>query len=176
MLGQDERKQFINSLIEEKVDRIKKVDIDIFSNEFKLDEYRNALHNAVKLFLLSRKGDRIRQPEYGGFFDHLLSEYDMNEEGKAKVEEDLTEVLSKYFEELIIKEVIATPHPESEEWEVGVTVIDPDTGVATDAKTQPIIISMKDKDAFLRTNTPNVDKIEYIDGEPEYVPDPEEGE
>ena len=73
MLAQRQRRQYINDFIFEKAENIKKVDLDIFKEEFTLDDYRDALLNSVKLFLLSRKGDRIRQPEYAGFFDKLLS-------------------------------------------------------------------------------------------------------
>lgn len=153
MIGQSERRQFINSLIEERVEKIKSVDTDIFSEDFLMDEYRNALHNAVKLFLLSRKGDRIRQPDYGGFFDKLLSEYDMDEEGARKVEDDLRKRLEDYFgEDLIIKEIVATPKPAEEAWLVGVTALDPITGMVTDARTQPILIKLKDKEEFNQTS------------------------
>lgn len=143
--SQNERRNYINSFIKDKAQAIKKVDIDFFNEDsFILDEYQAAIMNAVKLFLLTRKGDRIRNVSYGGFFDKILSNYDMTAEGAQAVEADLKKELINYFgTSLIIEDVQATPDPVKEEWAIGVSVLDPESKMEIDASTNTIVINKK---------------------------------
>lgn len=135
MIGNsNNRAVYLNRFLEKKVEEIKKVDIDIFDEDFKVDSYRDSLLNVTKLWLLSGKYDRIRQPDWAGFFDDRLRSYPMNSEGVQKVQEDLLNEIGEKIPDVVITEVIAEPHLEDRGWSISVTAIDSQTKIATNAR------------------------------------------
>lgn len=135
MIGSsNNRAVYLNRFLEKKVEEIKKVDIDIFDEDFKVDSYRDSLLNVIKLWLLSGKYDRVRQPNWAGFFDDRLRSYQMNSEGVQKVQEDLLNEINEKIPDVAITEVIAEPHLEDRGWSVSVTAIDSQTKIATNAR------------------------------------------
>lgn len=121
----------LTTFVEDKVEDIKKVDIDIWSPTLKQDTYREALLNTTKLWLLSRSYDRVRKPNWAGFFDGLLREYPMNSEGAAAVERDLLAAIEDKIPDIVITEVKATPDLVNKGWYVYVKSIDTDTNLTT---------------------------------------------
>ena len=112
------------------------------------DSYRDALLNVTKLWLLSRKYDRVRHPDWAGFFDNQLRAYEMSEAGASKVEADLLEAISSKVEDVYISEIKATPHPESRSWDVSVVSTDTETQISTlaaEAKERQVTISIEDE-------------------------------
>lgn len=135
MIGNsNNRAIYLNKFLEKKVEEIKKVDIDIFDEDFKIDSYRDSLLNVTKLWLLSGKYDRVRQPNWAGFFDDRLRSYQMNSEGIQKVQEDLLNEIDEKIPDIVITEVIAEPHLEDRGWSVSVTAIDSQTKITTNAR------------------------------------------
>lgn len=135
MLGRrSNHAQIINTYLTEHVDRIKKTDINIFSDDLEILTYDKALLNATKLYLLSGRWDRVRQPGWAGFFDNLLREYPMNADGEKKVVEDLTENIKNKIAGVNITEVTAKANVISRSWDVGVSAIDTETNVYIDSK------------------------------------------
>lgn len=135
MIGSNNNRAiYLNRFLEKKVEDIKKVDIDIFDENFKVDSYRDSLLNVTKLWLLSGKYDRIRQPDWAGFFDDRLRNYSMNSEGAQKVQDDLLAEINEKIPDVAITEVIAEPHLEDRGWSVSVTAIDSQTKIITSAK------------------------------------------
>lgn len=94
--------------------------------------YRGALLNVTKLWLLSSKYDRVRKPDWAGFFDDRLRRYPMNDEGATQVQNDLKAAIKDKVQDIYISNVTATPLLVERGWDVGVTSIDMSTGVATD--------------------------------------------
>lgn len=119
-----------------------------------VDTYRDALLNVTKLWLLSRKYDRVRNPGWAGFFDNQLREYEMSEKGAKQVEEDLLKQISGKISDVYISDIKATPHLESRSWDVSV--------VSTDTETQISTTNMKEKE-LMRTISIDDDKVSKVD-------------
>lgn len=97
--------------------------------------YRDALLNVTKLWLLSSKWDRIRQPNWAGFFDDRCQRFPMTDEGKERLKTELKQAIEDKIEDVIITDVYAEPNLEDRGWEVGVTSIDAETRImVNDAK------------------------------------------
>ena len=94
-------------------------------------EYQNALLNTTKLWLLSRKYDRVRRPNWAGFFDDRLRRYPMTEEGARKVEEDLMYEARNKIGAAVLSEVHAKPLLEERGWGVSVISTDLSTSIST---------------------------------------------
>lgn len=91
-------------------------------------DYREALLNVTKLWLLSSKYDRVRNPGWAGFFDDRLRGYPMDEAGAAKASDDLMYAINQKIEDVIITEATCKPLPVERAWDVNV--------VSTDTQTQ----------------------------------------
>lgn len=116
--------------------------------------HRDALLNVTKLWLLSSKFDRVRQPDWAGFFDDRLRSYTMDESGARGVEESLKRAIEDKIEDVQITKVVATPKPDQRGWEVAVDSIDTSTLLhtteATDHKT--MFIPIEDSEDFVKIN------------------------
>lgn len=112
--------------------------------------YQDALLNVTKLWLLSRKYDRVRQPNWGGFFDDRLRRYEMSEAGARKVEEDLIYAAKQKLGSSIISEVHAKPLTVERGWDVSVVATDLSTGISTKSieDKQESHILVKDDDSI----------------------------
>lgn len=130
MIGR-QRSLTISNYLDDKVEAIKKVDIDMWSSTMKQDTYRDALLNVTKLWLLSRAYDRVRKPNWAGFFDGLLREYPMNDEGAKQIIQDLTEELEDKIPDVVITSVTAKPDLVNKGWYIGVKSVDTDTNLTT---------------------------------------------
>lgn len=95
--------------------------------------YRPALLNVVRLWLLSRKNDRIRHPGWAGFFDNRLGEYSMDANGAASIAKDLKAAIIDKIENVYISDVSATPLVTQRGWDVQVTSVDTETLITTGA-------------------------------------------
>lgn len=147
MLGRNRQGQFLTNFVTEKVDKIKKADINIFQDDFVQDTYDAALLNVTKLWLLSGKWDRIRNPDWAGFFDKRLREYPMNDEGAQQAEKDLRTKIQEKIPDIAVTDVKAIPKLGERGWEVGVDVIDVQTEVsATMTNKRENFISIMDSD------------------------------
>ena len=147
MLGRNRQGQLLTNFVTEKVDKIKKADINIFQDDFVQDTYDAALLNVTKLWLLSGKWDRIRQPDWAGFFDKRLREYPMNDEGAQQAEKDLRTKIQEKIPDIVVTDVKAVPKLGERGWEVGVDVIDVQTEVsATMTNKRENFISIMDSD------------------------------
>lgn len=116
--------------------------------------YRDALLNVTKLWLLSGKYDRVRKPDWAGFFDDRLRRYPMNEAGARKVEEDLLEAISGKIKEVFISDCIATPNLVERSWDVSVTSTDTTTQTSTlglDRQQKTITINVDDENVSKST-------------------------
>lgn len=147
MLGRNRQGQLLTNFVTEKVDKIKKEDINIFQDDFVQDTYDAALLNVTKLWLLSGKWDRIRNPDWAGFFDKRLREYPMNDEGAQQAEKDLRTKIQEKIPDIAVTDVKAIPKLGERGWEVGVDVIDVQTEVsATMTNKRENFISIMDSD------------------------------
>ena len=147
MLGRNRQGQLLTNFVTEKVDKIKKADINIFQDDFVQDTYDAALLNVTKLWLLSGKWDRIRNPDWAGFFDKRLREYPMNDEGAQQAEKDLRTKIQEKIPDIAVTDVKAIPKLGERGWEVGVDVIDVQTEVsATMTNKRENFISIMDSD------------------------------
>lgn len=111
--------------------------------------YRDSLLNVTKLWLLSRKYDRVRKPDWAGFFDGRLRGYEMNEAGATKVQNDLSEAIKYKIQDIYISDIKAIPHPESRSWDVSVVTTDTDTQLSTltaDLDSRQVVVKL-DEDA-----------------------------
>lgn len=124
--------QIIKNFVEKRVEQIEKADIDIFSSDLKRDSYAAALLNTTKLWLLSGPYDRVRKPDWAGFFSKLLREYEMTDEGAAKVEKDLRAAVSGKITDVTIVDVKARPNPAGRSWDVNFSAYDSTTGIMSD--------------------------------------------
>lgn len=117
------------------------------------DTYQDALLNVAKLWLLSGKYDRVRHPDWAGFFDNHLRGYQMNDEGAKKVQEDLSQQIAAKIKDVLISGVEATPLPAERAWEVYVT--------ATDMQTKLSTLSMNKKKAstVVSVDDDNIDNV-----------------
>lgn len=121
-----------------------------------VDSYRDALLNVTKLWLLSRRYDRVRQPDWAGFFDNHLREYKMNDEGAEKVATDLNEAIRGKIEDILITDIVATPHLESRSWDVSVTSTDTQTQLSTFSST------VEEKKVSISTADENVSNVKTV--------------
>lgn len=129
MLGRNRQIFVLQDFTEEKTEGIKKVDIDIFADGFVQDSYVKALMNVTKLWLLSNRWDRVRNPDWAGFFDKRLREYQMSEKGASQVESDLKEAIAKKIPDVMITNVKAKPDLAARGWDVAVDALDTSTGI-----------------------------------------------
>lgn len=104
------------------------------NTDIPVDSYRDALLNVTKLWLLSSKYDRVRHPDWAGFFDDRLRRYPMNDEGAKQVQVDLTNAILEKVKGVYISNVTAKPLLAERGWDVGVTSADTDTGITTDTQ------------------------------------------
>lgn len=113
------------------------------SMDIPVDSYRDALLNVTKLWLLSNRFDRVRHADWAGFFDDRLRRYQMSDEGKKKVEDDLIAAINNKIKDVIISEATATPLLEERAWDVSV--------VSTDASTMLSLKSLQNsEDAHIK--------------------------
>ena len=178
MLGREHvnnHSEFLQRFVEDKVEEIKSVDISIDSGKQMVQtSYGDTVRNVVKCWLLSRKDDRIRQPDWAGFFDDLLQGYDMDDNGKEQVENDLREAFSAAFEgQMMMLDVVATPDPVEKGWNIGVKVIDNKSHLLMDTTNDV------DSQVFVGiTGIPNYTNykpevpVDHLSGNPEDPTDP----
>jgi len=121
--------QILKNFAEKTAEDVKKVDINIFPEEFEPVYYSKALLNTLKLWLLSGPYDRVRRPNWAGFFTKLLREYSMDEAGAEEIKTRLQAEIQSKIEGVELTEITATPLLGKKMWEVGVGAIDRDTGV-----------------------------------------------
>lgn len=96
-----------------------------------VDSYRDALLNVTKLWLLSGRYDRVRHPNWAGFFDDRLRRYPMNEQGANKIKTDLAEAIKSKIEGIYIDEIEAVPDPVSKSWKVSLASTDLTTQISS---------------------------------------------
>lgn len=116
-------------VIEHKNDKGVLVDLPI-------DSYRDALLNVTKLWLLSSQYDRVRRPDWAGFFDTRLRSYQMSDAGAAEVEQDLKKAIQNKISGVYISEVKATPNLAERGWSVDVVSTDVNTQISTSTTTK----------------------------------------
>ena len=132
MLGNRSRtNQVMASTLSDVAENIHAVDFDIFSDSFKLDEYSYCLANVGKLWLMSHQYDRVRYPDWAGFFDHLLREYPMSDTGALQVQQALLKAANNKVDNLLFVEATAEPLLKKEQWNIGVEVVDKTSGLST---------------------------------------------
>lgn len=173
MLGREHlnnHTDFVNRFVTEKVEDIKCVDISINSgSNMEQTSYLDTVNNMVRFWLLSRKDDRIRKPKWAGFFDTLLQEYSMDDDGKAMVEQDLQDALKEALgDQLSILEVVATPDPVEQGWTVGVKAVDKNTHLMIDTiddTDNQVFVGIHDNPHY--TNIRPEVPIDYKTGNPE---------
>lgn len=154
MIGK-KRSLAISTFLEDKIEEIKKVDIDIWKDKLTQVSYRDALLNVTKLWLLSRRYDRVRQPDWAGFFDGLLREYPMTEEGARRVESALSEAINEKIPDIIITSVKAVPDLVKKGWNVYVKTVDTDTNLSTAwAEDQAL-------EVFIASDASSVETLDY---------------
>ena len=121
------------------------------------DTYRDALLNVTKLWLLSGKYDRVRHPEWAGFFEDRLRRYPMSAEGAEQVQNDLLAAIGGKIKDVIISDCVATPNPVDKSWDVAVT--------STDTRTQTSTLSMSrdQKTVTINIDEDNVSKSTIIE-------------
>lgn len=117
--------------------------------------YREALLNVTKLWLLSSKYDRVRHPDWAGFFDDRLRRYQMSEEGAKKASNELMYAINQKIENVIITEATCKPLPYERAWDVSV--------VSTDTQTQISLQSIKDLDEAHVKVSENAEIINHND-------------
>ena len=109
-------------------------------------DYRKALLNVTKLWLLSRSYDRIRKPDWAGFFDRLLREYPMNDAGAESIEHRLLEELQEKIPNVVISSVKAVPDLANKGWNVSVKAFDSETNITTEFDdTGDTFVTIQDK-------------------------------
>lgn len=120
------------------------------------DSYRDALLNVTKLWLMSSKYDRVRKPDWAGFFDDRLRKYPMTSAGAEQVQTDLAKAIKNKIGSVYISDIKATPLLTERGWDVQVESIDTNTQISTGNTSEDthIIVSI-DND-----NVSNVKKIE----------------
>lgn len=121
-----------------------------------VDSYRDSLLNVTKLWLLSGKYDRVRRPDWAGFFDDRLRRYPMNEEGARQVEKELMQAIATKIEDVLITDCKATPKLADRSWEVSVT--------STDYKTQVSTLNLPETEKAVLINVNNENARQ--DGQP----------
>lgn len=144
--GIDRHAQVVNNILVKKAERVEKTDTDIFTQDMQIDNYSDALMNTVKLWLLSSKWDRIRKPNWAGFFDGRLEKYPMNEEGAQQATEDLIKAFKGKIAGVELTDIHMKPKLVERGWEVAVSAIDTETGIYADYKksSNPFILVQKD--------------------------------
>lgn len=120
------------------------------------DSYRDALLNVTKLWLMSSKYDRVRKPDWAGFFDDRLRKYPMTPAGAEQVQTDLAKAINNKIKSVYISDIKATPLLAERGWDVQVESIDTNTQISTgsDSEDTHIVVSI-DND-----NVNNVKKID----------------
>lgn len=118
-----------------------------------IDSYRDALLNVTKLWLLSSRYDRVRRPDWAGFFDKRLRQYTMDDDGAKKVQQDLQAAISAKIPEVLITDCIAKPILKDRSWEVSVTSTDTTTQIST------MNMSEKEKSVTISIDSENVSNI-----------------
>mgnify|MGYP006872981779 CR=1 FL=1 len=118
--------------------------------------YRNALLNVVKLWLLSHRYDRVRHPNWAGFFDDRLQRFPMTDEGAKMVQEQLQAAVIEKIKDVVISEITAEPKLVDRSWDVGLTALDLQTKIITKAK------GAVDTTNVMSTDAENVVKFKNI--------------
>lgn len=121
------------------------------------DTYRDALLNVTKLWLLSGKYDRVRRPEWAGFFEDRLRRYPMTAEGAEQVQSDLLQEIRGKIKDVIITDCVATPNLLEKSWEVAVTSTD------TVTQTSTLNMSKNQKAVTINIDEDNVSKSTIIE-------------
>lgn len=122
-----------------------------------VDTYRDALLNVTKLWLLSGKFDRVRKPNWAGFFDDLLRRYPMTDNGAEQVVEDLRAAIINKVQDIYISDCKAVPNLKDRSWSVSVSSTDTSTQLTTDN------LPDSDKTVVLSIDADNVSKVKELD-------------
>lgn len=121
------------------------------------NSYRDALLNVTKLWLLSGKYDRVRQPHWAGFFDDRLRRYPMNEEGARAVEKDLLQAIHGKIHEVLISDCVAKPNLVERSWDVALTSTD------TTTQTSTVNLSQQQKSVTINVDDENISKSTILE-------------
>lgn len=138
-----ETKEFFSKFSVAKVDHVSGISMDL-----PIDSYRDALLNVTKLWLLSSRYDRVRQPNWAGFFDDRLRKYPMTTEGARQVVADLGEQIAGKISSVVATSIRAIPKPEERGWEVEIDSMDTTSQVSTMNATKEeksVVISLDDE-------------------------------
>lgn len=114
--------RFVFHMLEQELEKGSVIDIPQIA-------YRDALLNVVKLWLLSSRWDRVRKPDWAGFFDDRLQRFPMNETGARQLEQELSQTLLDKIKNVVISETTATPKLSDRSWDVGLTALDTQTKI-----------------------------------------------
>lgn len=120
------------------------------------DSYRDALLNVTKLWLLSSKYDRVRRPDWAGFFDNHLRSYQMSEQGAEEVVKDLQSAIAGKISGVLISDCKATPKLKERAWEVELTSTDLSTQMST------LTASREQKMVTVNLDDDNVDDAQML--------------
>lgn len=134
------KREFTFSFKVAQVLQSKEIQVDI-----PIDSYRDALLNVTKLWLVSSKYDRVRRPDWAGFFDDRLRKYQMTEEGAQQVQTDLAAAIKNKIASVYISDIKATPLPTERGWDVSVESTDINTQISTatrDSQDTHVIVSI----------------------------------
>lgn len=110
-----------------------------------IDSYRDALLNVTKLWLVSSKYDRVRRPDWAGFFDDRLRKYQMTDEGAQQVQKDLASAIKNKIASVYISDIKAKPLLAERGWDVSVESTDLSTQISTatrDSQDTHVIVSI----------------------------------
>lgn len=121
-----------------------------------IDSYKEALMNVVKLWMLSNRYDRVRQPNWAGFFDSHLRSYLMNEEGAAQLEKDLADAIRNKLSDVVLQNVKAKPLLNERGWDIKVDALDTRTQISTNAS------NSESTNHFLISDNEGTPKVEVI--------------
>lgn len=120
------------------------------------DSYRDALLNVTKLWLMSSKYDRVRRPNWAGFFDDRLRKYPMTETGAEQIQTDLAQAIKNKIGSVYISDIKATPILNERSWDVQVESTDVNTQISTANK------NSKDTHIVVSIDNDNVDNVTKI--------------
>ena len=86
----------------------------------------DALKNSLKMWIVSRRGDIIREPERGGFIIDWLTK-PLNEENAENVEMSIRDGIDQSFAPALkIQNLSVTADPERRQWRIYMEVTSPD--------------------------------------------------
>lgn len=137
-----ETKEFFSKFSITKTEQVTGTSMDI-----PIDSYRDALLNVTKLWLLSSKYDRVRHPNWAGFFDDRLRKYPMTEQGAKNVVKDLSNEISGKISNVIATNITVSPNLVERGWEVEIESLDTTNQVSTlnsSKKEKTVLISLDD--------------------------------